>query len=102
VKTKKHQRQTWRLKVTPKGILRLPLALREAAQLWEGDAVQAAVRDCAGKFEILLRILPHGFTPAEIEKAERRALREIERDRKAGRLIPFNATPKPAKKKSSQ
>jgi hypothetical protein len=88
VKPKK-QRQTWRLNVTAKGVLRLPLSLREAAQLWEGDAVEAAVRIHSRKFEISLRILPHGFTPAEIERAERRILRGIQRDYKAVRFVEF-------------
>jgi hypothetical protein len=89
VKPKKSKPKAWRLPVSKSGGITLPLDLREAAFLWEGDAVQASVAHDADGYFINLCILPHGLTREQIHRAEKRILRELARDKKAGRLGRF-------------
>ena len=75
-----------RLVVPNSGAVTLSAARLDKLGVWPGDALEVYSRQFATHKDIVLRILPHGFTPAEIARAERRTLRAIARERKAGRI----------------
>jgi bifunctional DNA-binding transcriptional regulator/antitoxin component of YhaV-PrlF toxin-antitoxin module len=99
--------KTWRVTVTKSGAVILPREVLAQIGFWEGDELEMCVRHFAGRKFISLEVRPHGLTPAEIQKAARRALRGISQARKAERLVPFatqaaNVPPKARQEKVQQ
>ncbi|MCU0783214.1 MAG: hypothetical protein MUF81_04030 [Verrucomicrobia bacterium] len=79
----------WRLRVPKSGAVKLSAAVLDKLGAWPGDVLAVYARQFATHKEIILRILPHGFTPTEWEKWERRTLRQMAKDIQAGRGVPF-------------
>lgn len=92
--------QVWRLNISETGMIELPRELLELAGYWERDELRLCVGFIRGNGvatnaegnAIVIQVVPHGLTRKEIDRAARQTARQIDQDRKHGRLVLLNAT----------